>query len=120
MSNKSKEFGFEMKIQTTMEHKEGSKTSSMKQVKYMLHPSHNLDRDMYLIDNGEKGYTKVGADAITATLVVALVSNIHYAHEAGYTDSEQHLKKIISMLEDGLVAQTKTVFGDEFNKNIHE
>lgn len=111
---KTQTFAFKVVVQAIMEHEEGSKTSSSKQVEMMLYPSPNLDQRQYLTNGKGSNPTEAGSNAITVTLVQGLVSNIHQAHQLKTIDSAAHLRKIISMLEDGFVSQAEVITNTNF------
>jgi len=112
--SRTKEFGFRVIVQTFMEHKEGDKYSSIKKIEMSLEPSPNLNADSYLKEQGKGGPTKQGSEAITSILIQALVANIHQSHQNEEIDSAAHLRKIISLLEDGFIAQSETIKGTRF------
>lgn len=115
-------FAFKVVVQAIMEHKEGSATSKSKQVEMMLYPSPNLDKRQYLTNGEGSSPTEAGSHAITMTLVQGLVANIHQAHQLKTIDSAAHLRKIISMLEDGFIQQAETKPGSTFTdiNSIHD
>lgn len=63
--------------------------------------SPNMDIKRYF--DKDEYPNKDGCEAITRTLVAALSGNIHMAHRCGYRDSAEHLRSIISQLEDMFV-----------------
>jgi hypothetical protein len=65
-----------------------------------LNLQENIDQDKYLDKNAKYKMTEEGSKIVTATLVAALSSNIHLAHQNGYQDSAEHLRHIIKKLED--------------------
>lgn len=67
-----------------------------------LSPSKNLDKKMYINDNGLP--TKDGLDVISNAFIQGLVCCIHTQHQNGQRDSAEHLRYIISELERGFVA----------------
>lgn len=94
------EYSLEAKVVLDLEFKKDSKTSSHRGTRFNLDVSENLDREIYLEDGLP---TKIGAKALTITLIQGLVGNIHVAHQKGYWNDADHLRYIISELEKGFV-----------------
>jgi hypothetical protein len=61
-----------------------------------------LDENQYF--DGDGNLNKFGVQAATATLIQGLIANMHGAHQNGLRDSAEHLRYIISQLEQGFVA----------------
>ena len=101
------EVGFSVKCQSVFETKESGAnvTANLKYTEYDLEVSGNLEESMYMVEqpDGSYKFTKAGNEVVTATLVTALVSNIHNAHDSGLIDSAAHLRLIIKKLEEGFV-----------------
>jgi len=64
-----------------------------------------LDENQYFGTDGN--LNKFGVQAATVTLIQGLIANIHGAHQNGLRDSAEHLRYIISQLEQGFVAQVE-------------
>lgn len=94
------EFHFKVTTILTLTHVPGEKPKH-KFTDLVMDPSDNLNRDGYF--SGEDLPNKVGAQAITETLIEGLIANIHYTHQNGIRDSAEHLRDIIRKLEDGFV-----------------
>lgn len=68
----------------------------------------------------EKGFrfkngklNKQGLKLSTASLVTALITNIHYCHQANIWDSAQHYRYILKMLDEGFgIANIETTSGE--------
>lgn len=72
----------------------------------------NIDVKKYFDEN--EFPNQHGCELITKTLVSALSGNIKVAHEKGYKNDAQHLRSIISQLEDMFVIpNTELIFVDE-------
>lgn len=67
-----------------------------------MHIPPPLDANQYFGKDGT--LNKFGVQAATITLVQGLIANIHGAHQNGIRDSAEHLRYIISQLEQGFVA----------------
>jgi len=93
-------FEIEGKCVITLEHT-GGQTSALKSVDFNLDISNNMNKSMYLDDDGLP--TKVGTKALTQAFVQGLVGNIHQAHQNNFWDSAQHLRYIISELERAFI-----------------
>lgn len=84
------------------------KTSNLRS-QYLLEVSNNIQHDRYL---DEKGLPNaLGCKVVTETLVNALASNIHNAHQKGWKDSAEHLREIIKKLEDRFIDQVEIFEG---------
>jgi hypothetical protein len=85
-----------------LEHEPGKKGTNLRETKFYLNVSKNLNASMY---NGADGLpTHDGSKAITEVLTQGLIGNIHQSHDRGYIDSAVHLRSIIGKLEKGFVA----------------
>ena len=98
------EFSFEAKVVLTLEHKPGMSTSKHVATDFNFYVSKELDINKYL--DKESLPNKDGSNAISNVLIQGLVANIHMAHEKGFRDSADHLRWIISELEQGFVQVT--------------
>jgi hypothetical protein len=87
----------------------GDKKPKVDSINFNLQPSQHFDKSMYVEDDGL--LTKHGSNALTQVLVQSLIGNIHQAHQRGLIDSAEHLRKIISELERGFVAQVDYSIG---------
>lgn len=67
-----------------------------------LELSDNLDRSKYFDESGIT--TEEGIKALTTCFVEGLIGNIHHGHQSGYIDSAEHLRHVISRLEEGFVS----------------
>lgn len=101
------EFSLKATTILTLDYNPKSKSSLSKHVstEIELELSENVDKSHYIQEkkDGSSPLTKLGAEALTKTLIQGLVTSIHSAHEAGYWDSAEHLRYIISELERGFV-----------------
>ncbi len=77
-----------------------------------------LKTEMYLDPNNMP--TEDGMRAVTQTLVMGLVSNIHRMHEEKTWDSAAHLRKIIAELERGFVALSRVELLQVKGKVMHD
>lgn len=67
---------------------------------FTLNVSRNMDREAYI----QKGQpTRDGSKALTQAFIQGLLGNLHFAHQAGFRDSAEHLRYIIAELERGFV-----------------
>ena len=80
-------------------------SSKLERTEFKLDLSSNMIREEYLTKDGKP--TKNGSHAITSAFIQGLVGNIHFAHQAGFRDSAEHLRYIISELERGFVRQVE-------------
>ena len=105
------QFTLEARVEVTMEHTDGEKSSKHINTNCNLDVSKNLDRKMYF---GEDELpTKDGSKALTQTLVQGLVGNIHYAHQRGFRNDVEHMKYIVAELTRGF-ASVANVSPSEF------
>lgn len=104
--SKHMNFTFTAVSQIELSYEKGSKTSKHKATNIRLEISDNLDETQYLDKEGRP--TKEGSRCLTQALVQGLIGNIHHAHQAGWRDSAEHLRYVISELERGFV-QVATV-----------
>jgi hypothetical protein len=107
-------FSFDARVVMTLDHAKGSNTSKHVSTDFNLYPSANLNERMYIGPDGMP--TKDGSQVLTKTLVQGLIGNIHAAHHKGYKDSAQHLREIITQLEDGF-ATVANITESEFRDN---
>lgn len=96
------EFSFDARVVVTMDHKNGSKTSSHVATDFNLDVSSNLERSQYLDEDDLP--TKEGSRTLTLTLVQGLIGNIHFSESKGYKNSATHLREIITELEKGFAS----------------
>ncbi len=106
-------FKIEAKCVLTLEHKEGEKTSKHVTPDFNLEVSENIERDMFLNENDLP--TEAGSKAITQCFVQGLIGNIHFAHENGFRNDAEHLRYIISELEQGFIRIPK-IYESNFDK----
>lgn len=93
---------FEVKVKVAVDSNEKDNTKAKHiHTKFTLDISKNLDPSAYNDPSGLP--TKNGCNAITQTLIQGLLGNIHTAHQQGYRDSAEHLRYIISKLEEGFI-----------------
>jgi len=95
------EFEIEGRCVVKLEHKKGEKTSKHVTTDFNLEVSKNIDRSLFL-DKDDLPTAK-GTKALTQCFIQVLVGNIHNAHQKGFWNDAEHLKYIISELEDGFV-----------------
>jgi hypothetical protein len=96
-------FGFRARVDVDYEHTDKDQYSKVLATTFNIEPSPNLDRDEYMENDLP---TQEGCYALTETLCLGLIANIHLAHQKGYRDSAEHLRAIIQKLEDGFIEQT--------------
>lgn len=104
------EFIIEGRVKVTAAHTKGSTTSQHIATDFYLDVSDNLDKKMYL-DEDELP-TEMGSHALTNAFVHGLIGNIHFSHEKGWKDSADHLRYIISLLENGFSTVAYTSKGE--------
>lgn len=94
------EFKIEAIAAITLRPNQDGKTSELLCTEFTLSTSANMDRGAY-VQNGQP--TRDGSHALTQAFVQGLLGNLHYAHQAGFRDSAEHLRYIIAELERGFV-----------------
>lgn len=99
------EFEFVGAVKMVLQHQQGAKTSTLKEVNILLDPISPLDNSMY--NNPDGTFTEMGAKAFTNLMVQGLSANIHACHQAGIRDSAEHLRYAIAELEKSFVAIAK-------------
>ncbi len=73
--------------------------------------SPNMDIKQYF---DEKDYpNKDGCEVISRTLIAGLSGNIFMAHECGYRDSAEHLRFVISQLEEMFVLNPTIFYAEK-------
>lgn len=93
-------------VKVTAEHNNGDTSSKHIATDFRLEVSKHLKQDEY---NDKRGLpTKAGSHALTNAFVHGLIGNIHAAHHKGYKDSAEHLRYIISKLEEGFITVATT------------
>lgn len=80
----------------------GENKSELISTDFYLEPGEGLEKSAYVKKSGE--LTKEGCEALTSVFTMGLASNIHLSHNLGYKDSAEHLRYIISKLEEAFVA----------------
>jgi hypothetical protein len=85
------------------------KKSKLKEVKFNLDVTPNLDRKQYLDAEGMP--TKDGVKALTQCFVQGLAGNIHAAHQRNQWDSAEHMRYAIAELEKAFVQVTNAYKG---------
>ena len=71
--------------------------ASLERTEFTFSVSSNMDKSQYM-DKDERP-TKIGSHAVTQAFIQGLAGNIHFAHQAGFRDSAEHLRYIIKELE---------------------
>lgn len=74
-----------------------AKGATVEKTEFTFSVSSNMVKSQYM-DADEKP-TKLGSHAITQAFIQGLAGNIHFAHQAGFRDSAEHLRYIIKELE---------------------
>ena len=108
------DFNFAVVCVLELTHREGAKTSTVKEVNFSLNPSKNLKQSMYLGENNLP--TKLGYHAISSVLTQGLIGVIHGAHQAGYKNDAEHIQEVIKELGRGFV-QHATVDHKPWDEN---
>lgn len=83
-------------------------TAKLLCTEFTLNVSSNLERSAYIKDGK---LTKDGCQFATQAFVQGLLGNLHYAHQAGFRDSAEHLRYIIAELERGFVRPVQVEHG---------
>jgi len=104
------EYSFEARVVLELEHKKGCKSSKHIGTKFNLRTSSDLDKKMYMDNNGI--LNKTGSETLTNVLVQGLIGNIHMANQQGFRNDAEHLRYIISELERGFVAIVEVGIGE--------
>ena len=95
-------FKFKAEVLLELEHTKGETTSKHKGTSILLLPYLPLQRDKYVGKGGE--LTAEGSHVMMRALTSGLSSTIHYAHEKGFIDSAENLRKVIHQLEQEFIA----------------
>jgi hypothetical protein len=97
------EYTVETLTKLVLNYEMGDDKSTHVQTKFSLNVvGECVDRSEFLDE--EELPTSGGSIAATECLIQGLVGNIHYAHQKAYRDSAEHLRYIISRLEEGFIA----------------
>lgn len=91
-------FGFAAKV--ILELIQKGESASIEGVKFNLFPSENLNKSMYINENGLP--TQEGSRVFTDVLVQGLIANIHMADQTQIRERTEHVQYILSELERGL------------------
>ena len=94
-------FKFKAEVLLELEHKSGDATSKHKGTSILLIPYKPLDQAKYVKRDGE--LTKDGCHVMMRALTSGLSATIHYAHEQGFIDSAENLRKVIDQLEQEFI-----------------
>lgn len=92
---------FKAEVLLELDYIEGEKTSKHDGTSILLLPYLPLDRAKYVGKGG--ALTKDGSHVMMRALTAGLSATIHYAHEQGFIDSAENLRKVISQLEQEFI-----------------
>lgn len=95
-------FKFKAEVLLELEHTKGDATSKHAGTSILLLPYLPLQREKYVGKSG--ALTKDGAHVMMRALTAGLSATIHYAHEQGFIDSAENLRKVIHQLEQEFIA----------------
>ena len=84
-----------------LESTESETKQKLKSVDVQIEVSKNISMEAYLTT--ERRLNKEGMNVVTQAFVQGIVANIHAAHQAGFIDSAEHLRYVISEIEKGFV-----------------
>ena len=96
------EFKFKAEVLLELNHTESAKTSKHAGTSILLLPYKPLDQSKYVGKGGK--LTKDGCHVMMRALTSGLSATIHYAHEQGFIDSAENLRKVIQQLEQEFIA----------------
>jgi hypothetical protein len=94
-------FDVMVSVKYLMESNHDNNTINVMEQKCLFDCSSNIDKTAFIGPN--RLPNALGAKLMTDMLIDALVSNIHYCHQDNFRDSAEHLRYIISKLEEGFV-----------------
>lgn len=89
-------FHYAVVSKITMEHEKGAKGSTLQSCDLRFEVSNNLDKSFYL--DADDLPKKEAIKPITATLIMALASNIKYGHSMGWWNENDHVRHAIDEL----------------------
>jgi hypothetical protein len=104
------DFKFKAEVLLELEHTKGDATSKHKGTSILLLPYLPLEREKYVGRGGE--LTQDGCHVMMRALTAGLSATIHYAHEKGFIDSAENLRKVIHQLEQEFIAVPTIVKGE--------
>lgn len=108
-TGKENDCKFEAISSITLRPNQDGKTAELLCTEFTLNLSVNMDREAYINKKGEP--TRDGCHALTQAFIQGLLGSLHYAHQAGFRDSAEHLRYIISELERGFVRPVQVEHG---------
>lgn len=94
-------FKFKAEVLLELDHTKGDSTSKHAGTSIILLPYKPLDQSKY-VERGGK-LTADGAHVMMRVLTAGLSATIHYAHEQGFVDSAENLRKVIHQLEQEFI-----------------
>lgn len=95
-------FKFKAEVLLELDHTKGDTTSKHAGTSILLLPYKPLDQSKYVGRGGK--LTKDGCHVMMRALTSGLSATIHYAHEQGFIDSAENLRKVIHQLEQEFIA----------------
>ena len=95
------EFKFKAEVVLQLDHTKGDATSKHAGTGILPTPYLPLDRAKYVKRDGK--LTADGAHVMMRALTSGLSATIHYAHEQGFIDSAENLRKVIHQLEQEFI-----------------
>jgi hypothetical protein len=104
------ELEFEAKVVLRLEHKKEYKMPKHIATDINLLVGQALDKKMYL--DAKELPNKDGSKVLSNVLIQGLVANVHASHQKGFRDSAEHLRWIISELEQGFIRITNVTEGE--------
>lgn len=112
-------FQYQVTAQLQVEYDTETHELVHKGVGFNLEVSEEVNKDQFVDEKNLPNSLK-GHEAVSHTLISALSANIYIAHQEGFMDSAEHLRKMIALLENQFIQNGDVEKGGNFGSSINK